>query len=303
MSATHPSLIFLVAIVILSVLEYRWRVRSGRGYDLGALGGTVGTAIGQFLSKGLTAGMTGAVFLGAYALAPVQWPLEDWRTWAACFLVLEFFYYWQHRFSHTIRWFWTSHSVHHSPNEFTLPAALRLSWTSGISGSWIVYLPMVLLGFHPLAIVTLLALNLQYQYFLHTEAVGKLGPLEAVLNTPSHHRVHHGSNAAYIDKNFGGILIIFDRLFGTFAAERTDEPVVYGLTKPLTSNNPFVIALHEWANLIREIRQAGSFNAIFHALFGRPGSTKQTSSSANRPSTPAVDELWSGTASPPKRNA
>jgi sterol desaturase/sphingolipid hydroxylase (fatty acid hydroxylase superfamily) len=207
--------------------------------------------------------------LSVFAFAPFQWPINDWKTWLFGFFVLEFFYYWQHRFSHTIRWFWASHAVHHSANEFALPAAVRLSWTSGITGTWVVFLPMVLLGFHPLLVLTLLSINLQYQYFIHTEAVSRLGPLEWVLNTPSHHRVHHGSNPEYLDKNYGGVLIIYDRLFGTFEAERA--PVVYGLTKPLTSNNPFVIAFHEWGNLLGDLRRARTSRAVFTALFGRPG--------------------------------
>jgi sterol desaturase/sphingolipid hydroxylase (fatty acid hydroxylase superfamily) len=267
----QPSFIFLVAVVVLSAIEYGWRTRNGRGYNLGALGGTVGTAIGQFLFKSLLNGGIGVAMLGVFALAPVQWPLDDWRTWLVGFFVLEFFYYWQHRFSHTIRWFWASHAVHHSANELTLPAAARLSWTSGISGLWVFFLPMTLFGFHPLLVATLLTLNLQYQYFIHTEAVGRLGPLERVLNTPAHHRVHHGSNPEYLDKNFGGVLIVFDRLFGTFQSERADTPVVYGLTKPLASNNPFVIALHEWGNLIADVRRAGSISGVLRALFGRPG--------------------------------
>ena len=270
MPSLQPSVVFVVAVIVLSVVEYRWRVRTGRGYDLGALGGTVGTAIGQFLFKGLMNGVIGVAMLGVFALAPIQWPLDDWRTWIAGFVVLEFFYYWQHRFSHTIRWFWASHAMHHSASELTLPAAARLSWTGAISGLWVFFLPMTLLGFHPLLVATLLTLNLQYQYFIHTEAVGRLGPLEWILNTPAHHRVHHASNAEYLDKNFGGVLIVFDRMFGTFQTE-TATPIVYGLPRPLRSNNPFVIALHEWGNLIGDVRAAGSIKGVWRALFGRPG--------------------------------
>ncbi len=272
--ADNPFLLGLAGLIILaSAAEYVWRKRSRRGYDLGALGGTLGTAIGQRISRTLTFGLMFAGLLAAYSIAPVKWALDDWRAWAVGFFVLEFFYYWQHRFSHTIRWFWTSHAVHHSTNEFTLPAATRLGWTSTLTGSWLVFAPMAAIGFHPLLITTLMAMNLRYQYFIHTEAVGKLGPLEWVLNTPSHHRVHHGSNPDYLDKNFGGVLIVFDRLFGTFAAERDEEPVVYGLTKPVLSNNPFVIAFHEWGNLIRDLRRARSAREAVRALFGRPSDT------------------------------
>jgi sterol desaturase/sphingolipid hydroxylase (fatty acid hydroxylase superfamily) len=305
MPSLTPSIPFLVAVIILSAIEYRWRIHTGRGYDLGALGGTVGTMVGQALAKAMTNSMIGFAMLGVFALAPMQWPLEDWRTWLVGFFVLEFFYYWQHRFSHTIRWFWASHAVHHSANELTLPAAARLSWTSGISGLWVFFLPMTLLGFHPLLVATLLMINLQYQYFIHTEAVGRLGPLELIFNTPSHHRVHHGSNPEYLDKNFGGVLIVFDRLFGTFQAERADTPVIYGLTRPLLSNNPFVIAFHEWGNLLRDVRGAGSVPGVFRALFGRPGAPQSTLQSTLQPldrlSSLAlpVDEAGSGKVVPP----
>ncbi|MEM9878263.1 MAG: sterol desaturase family protein [Pseudomonadota bacterium] len=270
MSYTQQSLGFLAIALVFAGAEYLWRMRSGRGYDLASLGGNIGMIIGLAVSKALTGGIAVAGLMAAYHLAPMQFSLDDWRTWAAGFLVLEFFYYWQHRFSHTIRWIWTSHSVHHSATEFTLPAAFRLSWTGIFSGAWLVLTPMALIGFHPILITVLLVVNLRLQYFLHTESVRKLGPLEWVFNTPSHHRVHHGTNPEYIDKNFGGILIVFDRLFGTFAEECNDKPVIYGLTKPLNSNNPFIIAFHEWGNMFCDIRQARSMRQRLRALFGRP---------------------------------
>ncbi|MBO6730579.1 MAG: sterol desaturase family protein [Maricaulis sp.] len=263
-------LLLFGAVICCAVAEYIWRKRTGRGYDLGALGGTLGTAVGQGVTRALTYGLMFGGLLAAYTLAPFKWSLDQWQTWVVGFFVLEFFYYWQHRFSHTIRWFWTSHAVHHSTNEFTLPAATRLGWTSTLTGAWLVFVPMALMGFHPVLISTLMLANLRYQYFIHTDAIGKLGPLEWVFNTPSHHRVHHGSNPEYLDKNFGGFLIVFDRLFGSFAEERENNPAVYGLTKPVLSNNPFVIALHEWGNLFADLRRAQSFNAIIRALFGRP---------------------------------
>lgn len=270
MPTEQPPVAFVLVVVLFALAEFAWRRRSGRGYDLGGLGANLGVMAGQFVSKLATGGVVTAAMFAVFSLAPVQWAMEDWQTWAVGFLVLEFFYYWQHRFSHTIRWFWTSHAVHHSPTQFTLPAAFRLGWTGTISGVWVVLLPMALMGFHPAVIATLLAVNLRYQYFLHTEAVGKLGALEWVFNTPSHHRVHHGSNPAYLDTNFGGVLIVFDRLFGTFVEERDDEPVRYGLTKPVTSNNPFVIAFHEWANLWRDLRRVRSVRGAWRVLFGRP---------------------------------
>jgi len=305
MSVLQPSVFFILAVITLAIAEYVWRLRSGRGYDLAALSGTVGTWVGQALMRGLTAGAIGTVMLFAFSVAPVQWPVADWRVWLIGFFLVEFVLYWQHRFSHTIRWFWASHAVHHSPNEFTLPAAIRLSWTGGLTGNWLIYVPLVLIGFHPLVVFTLLATNLQYQYFIHTEAVRQLGPLEWVLNTPSHHRVHHGSNPDYLDKNFGGVLIVFDRLFGTFAPERADEPVVYGLTAPLTSNNPFVIAFHEWGNLLRDLRSSRSLRSALVALFGRPGAGAPTLQTFDRPPSPllSVETQGSGQVPPTSTGA
>ncbi|VVT00348.1 sterol desaturase family protein [Erythrobacter sp. EC-HK427] len=286
MLTDQPPVAFVLVVILFGLAEFAWRRRSGRGYDLGSLGANLGVMVGQFISKLITGGVVTAAMFAVFAFAPVQWAMDDWRTWVVGFIVLEFFYYWQHRFSHTIRWLWTSHAVHHSPNEFTLPAAFRLGWSSTISGAWVVFLPMALMGFHPLVIATLLAVNLRYQYFLHTEAVGKLGPLECVFNTPSHHRVHHGSNADYLDTNFGGVLIVFDRLFGTFVEERDDEPVRYGPTKPVTSNNPFVIAFHEWANLWRDLKQVRSVRSAWRVLFGRPSELEPSDPSG--PATRAV---------------
>ncbi len=199
------------------------------------------------------------------------------------FLLFEFAYYWHHRWAHEIRWLWATHSVHHSPNHMNLSVSARLGWTGLLSGSVLVFAPLVLIGFHPTLIFITLALSLFYQVFLHTEVIGKLGPLEWIFNTPSHHRAHHGSNDQYLDKNYGGVLIIYDRLFGTFAEEK--EKVVYGLTEPLWTNNPFKIGLAEWFAIGKDVAKAKSAKHAFFYMFGRPGwqpsvkTTKQEQSS------------------------
>lgn len=271
MESVIRSPLFLLTVLGFVLIEALWRVRSARrGYDFKGAAGSFGVAAGNFLLKPLNAGVTGAAFLALYQATPLRLPLDDWRTWAVGFFAVEFVYYWFHRWSHTVRWLWTSHAVHHSASEMTLPAAIRLGWTGALSGGWVLFAPLILIGFHPALVATLLSANLAYQFFLHTEAVGKLGALEWVLNTPSHHRVHHASNARYIDKNFGGVLIVFDRMFGSFAAESAEEPLRYGLVHPLTSNNPFTIALHEWGRLGRDLLAARSPPAVWRALFGRP---------------------------------
>lgn len=186
------------------------------------------------------------------------------------FICLEFAYYWYHRASHRMRWFWATHAVHHSPEHFNLSAAYRLGWTGGISGSSIFFTPLAWLGFKPSAIAIAMFLNLMYQFWLHTELIPKLGILEWVFNTPSHHRVHHGSNSQYIDRNFGGVLIIFDRLFGTFAIENPSNPPIYGLTHSIKSSNPFTIALHEWVKIFQDVISTDLWWERFCYIFAAP---------------------------------
>jgi sterol desaturase/sphingolipid hydroxylase (fatty acid hydroxylase superfamily) len=197
-------------------------------------------------------------------------PLNGFASFAVLFLGQEFCYYWFHRAAHRVRWFWATHAVHHSPNEFNLGIAYRFGWTGRLAGNAVFFVPMIWLGFPPKAVFAALALNLLYQFWLHTEWVPKLGWLEYVLNTPSHHRVHHASNADYIDRNYGGVLIVFDHLFGTFAAECRDLPCRYGLVTPLISHNPIRIAFHEWLKMVEDLRGARTWREAIGYLFGPP---------------------------------
>jgi sterol desaturase/sphingolipid hydroxylase (fatty acid hydroxylase superfamily) len=161
--------------------------------------------------------------------------------WIVAAIAWDFFYYWFHRFSHEISILWAAHAVHHQSEEYNLSTALRQTSTSFLFG-WIFYLPLFVAGFPVEVLVTVNAVNLIYQFWVHTRLIGRLGPLEKVLMTPSHHRVHHAQNERYIDRNYGGMLIVWDRLFGTFEPESDDDPVIFGVRKPLASWNPF------WAN-------------------------------------------------------
>jgi sterol desaturase/sphingolipid hydroxylase (fatty acid hydroxylase superfamily) len=195
---------------------------------------------------------------------------NHWWSIPLLFISLEFTYYWFHRASHRIRWFWASHLVHHSSEHFNLSTAYRLGWTGGISGSAIFFMPLAWLGFQPFTIAVALSLNLLYQFWIHTELIPKLGFLEWFLNTPSHHRVHHASNSEYIDRNYGGVLIIFDRLFGSFTSENTSNPPIYGLTHPIKSNNPLKIALYEWMQIFKDIVSTNSWKKRFCYAFAPP---------------------------------
>jgi sterol desaturase/sphingolipid hydroxylase (fatty acid hydroxylase superfamily) len=197
-------------------------------------------------------------------------PAGCWWVWLVCFVGDDFSYYWLHRCSHQVRFLWASHVVHHSPETYSLSAALRIPWTSHFTGNFLFWCWMPLVGFSPVMIVTTKAINAVYQFWLHTEKIKKLHRwVEAVFNTPSHHRVHHASNVEYLDKNHGGTLIIFDRLLGTFAKE-TARPV-YGLTKKLSSSNPFVILFAEWGSLVKDIRKAKSLGDLANFIFNSPG--------------------------------
>ena len=204
-----------------------------------------------------------------HRLTTVQ--LDTVSAFLLLFLGQEFCYYWFHRTSHRVRWFWATHAVHHSPEQLNLAASYRFGLTGRLTGTAIFYVPLIWLGFPPAAVFLTLSLNLLYQYWLHATWIPRLGWLEYVFNTPSHHRVHHASNPEYLDANYGGVLIIFDRLFGTLIEERADLPCRYGLVKPLRSYNPIWIAFHDWVAMARDVWQATTWRARFMHVFGPPG--------------------------------
>jgi sterol desaturase/sphingolipid hydroxylase (fatty acid hydroxylase superfamily) len=191
------------------------------------------------------------------------------------FLGTELTYYWIHRASHEVRWLWASHMVHHTPEHIHLASAFRLGATELFSGGWLFHLPLYWLGFNPLAVSGMLTVNLFYQFWLHTDLIGRLGPLEWIFNTPSHHRVHHASNPKYLDKNMGMFLIIWDKMFGTFQPELTEkeyQPLKYGLTKPLEKETPLRIIFHEWIQLWKDVaRKDLGWKEKWFYLFGPPG--------------------------------
>jgi sterol desaturase/sphingolipid hydroxylase (fatty acid hydroxylase superfamily) len=200
-------------------------------------------------------------------------------AWVLLFFVEDFTYYWWHRASHEVRFLWAAHVNHHSSQRYNLSTALRQSWTTPLTGL-LFYWPLPLLGFHPAMLAVVTSVSLLYQFWLHTERIGRLGPLERVLNTPSHHRVHHGSNLKYLDRNHGGILIVWDRLFGSFEPEV--EPVRYGLTRNIETHDPLRIAFHEWVALFRDLGRATSWRARLGYALGPPGFSPDGSSRTSR---------------------
>ena len=263
--------LFLVAIAFV-ILEFAYS-RFGRhdeAYDARETLASVGVALGNVLAKAATGAATAVPFLFVYQHRLLDIHLDSVWSWLGLFLGVEFFYYWFHVASHRIRWFWATHAVHHSATHFNLSASVRLGWTGQLTGGFIFFLPLAGLGFHPLAITLMLALGLLYQFFLHTALAVDLGPLEWVLNTPSHHRVHHASNEGCLDKNYGSVLIVFDRLFGTFAGAPRDEPMRFGVKGRVASNNPLRIALGEWMSLIADTWKASGVSRKLRILFGPP---------------------------------
>ena len=190
--------------------------------------------------------------------------------WITSAVAWDFCYYWFHRFSHEISVLWAAHAVHHQSEEYNLSTALRQTSTGFLFG-WIFYLPLFLVGFPLQVLVVVNAVNLIYQFWVHTRLIGRLGPLEAVLMTPSHHRVHHAQNDRYIDKNYGGMLIVWDRLFGTFEPESGDDPVVFGVRRRLASWNPFWANLQVYDYLLFDARQARSWRDKIGIWFRRTG--------------------------------
>lgn len=209
----------------------------------------------------------GGIYAFAYEIAPFKFPVDAWWTWLILFFVDDLAYYWFHRISHESRLFWNFHVVHHSSEHYNLSVAVRQSWFSGTL-HWIFYAPVMLLGFAPWMFAVMHGFNLIYQFWIHTRFVNRMGPLEWVLNTPSHHRVHHGVNNPYLDKNYAGVLIIWDRLFGSFV-EETEEPR-YGIIKPIHSYNPLWINTHGWAEMFAAMKERRSLAGKLRCIFASP---------------------------------
>jgi sterol desaturase/sphingolipid hydroxylase (fatty acid hydroxylase superfamily) len=218
----------------------------------------------------LFGGFAYGIAMKAYGFRPVTIPWT-WWAWGCCFIVDDLAYYAFHRAAHRIRWFWASHVNHHSSQHYNLSTALRQTWTGFITMAFIFRLPLALAGFHPAMIAFVGGINLIYQFWIHTEVIGHMPRwFEAVMNTPSHHRVHHGVNPRYLDRNYAGVFIIWDKMFGTFTPEVADEPVRYGIIKQLGSFGLIRGVFHEWAEMVRDVARA-PFGAKLGYLFRPPG--------------------------------
>lgn len=254
--------------VILLLVELLWDVRSKKRVrfwePLTNVSFYLVTAIAEKGIYGMIIGMA-FVFLSDFALFEIP---MNWSTWIICLVLADFTYYWMHRCEHRVRLFWTLHSVHHSSEEYDLTTAMRLFWFLDVT-LWLFFAPLILIGFNGLQVLSCMVIVFTYMTWVHTEKIDKLGWFDRYFNSPSVHRVHHGSNRQYIDKNYAGILVIWDRIFGSYEPEV--ETVRYGLTKPVNSVNPIKVGFHEIISLYQDVRHADNWSDRFNYLFKGPG--------------------------------
>jgi sterol desaturase/sphingolipid hydroxylase (fatty acid hydroxylase superfamily) len=269
-AVTIAQVLILLLIPVELLLADRERIRAD--YDLKDTLANVGVSAGSIFFWGSFSWVLfGAVFF-AYHHRIFDVPFS-WWSFLIAFAAEDFRYYWWHRISHRSRWFWASHVIHHSSQHLNLSTNLRQSWTSQFSGLILLNVPLAFIGFHPATIGLAFSLNLLYQFWIHTEAIDRMPRwFEWLLNTPSHHRVHHASNPRYLDANYAGVLMIWDRLFGSFVPEQADEPARYGIVKNLGTFNPIRIALHEYVSIARDLtRPKLTWRQRVGYFFGPPG--------------------------------
>lgn len=259
------------AFVGLIALEVLVGARLGKArYDPRDAATSIAMGLGSLVSGAITASVVLALYSTAHSWRVFDLGTSLWLL-VPCFLLDDLAYYWFHRMAHRVRWFWASHVVHHSSQHYNLSTAVRQTWTGFFSLAFIYRIPILLIGFDPAMVLFCAGANLVYQFWIHTESIDRLGPLEWVMNTPSHHRVHHATNPRYLDANYAGTFIIWDRMFGTFVAEEPADPPKYGIIKNIKTFNPLWVAVHEWIGLFRDIRSAASWRERLGHLLQPPG--------------------------------
>ena len=270
LEAQTPNLIVwaVPAMVIFTLIEILFSYRDQKGfYEKKELAGSILVGLGNlFVSAALKVSL---LLLVVWVYNQLPWRMElNWWTFPICYVVYDFCSYWAHRISHEQRFWWATHVAHHSGEHYNLAVSFRLSWVQHIK---IVFLaPVLLMGFHPIVFFVTNQIAVLFQFWVHTEYIRKTHPiLEYILATPSNHRVHHGSQECYIDKNYGATFIIWDRWFGTYEPEL--EPVKYGLTKPIENKwNPFFINFHEYIDIWKDVKAATGFRRKLYYMFGSP---------------------------------
>lgn len=273
MKPFDPVALATPAFALLVIAEMVFVRVTGRGrFEVKDTAASLAMGLGSVIIGALFA----FVFVGfaklimPYALFHIGW---SWSAAALCFVIDDLRYYWWHRASHRVRWLWADHVNHHSSQHYNLSTALRQPWGGVLALPGLLFLmPLVLIGF-PLEMIAFVhGVNLVYQFWIHTESIGRLPRwVEAVMNTPSHHRVHHATNARYLDANYAGVFIVWDRMFGTFVAETKEDAPRYGIIGQIASFNPLRIALHGWVSLGQDLARSRSVREFFGYLFAPPG--------------------------------
>jgi sterol desaturase/sphingolipid hydroxylase (fatty acid hydroxylase superfamily) len=260
---------FFVLLLVVEAISFRhYHEDELVGYELNDTRTSITMGLGNVTINVAWKAVVVTIYAALYELTPLRLESDQWWVWVVLFLADDLAYYWFHRISHVSRFFWASHVVHHSSQHFNLSTALRQTWVPMTYLPF--WLPLLLVGFEPWMVLLAQSWSLIYQFGLHTERVGRLPrPIEAVFNTPSHHRVHHGANEQYLDRNYGGILIIWDRLFGSFIRE--EERVRYGLTKNIQTFNPVRVAFGEYGALFRDMRAARGWRTKLAIALRGPG--------------------------------
>jgi len=245
------------AFVILIIAEMLWaRSRTPEKYEPRDTLTSLALGTGSTVAGALTGTLVFSLAMWMYEnrLFDIGWV---WWAWPLCFVLDDLAYYWAHRTGHRVRWFWASHVNHHSSQHYNLSTALRQTWTGFIALGFIFRIPLALIGFHPALLLFVGAFNLIYQFWIHTEAIGKFPRwFEYVMNTPSHHRVHHATNPRYLDRNYAGVFIIWDRMFGTFTEEVDSEKIRYGIVRQLGTFNLLWSVFHEWVGIFQDLWSA-----------------------------------------------
>jgi sterol desaturase/sphingolipid hydroxylase (fatty acid hydroxylase superfamily) len=261
-----------VAFIALELVSLRWLEDGDElvGYEYRDTRTNVVMGLGSVAINGAARVVALLGYAALFVLTPLRLDSHRWYTWVLVLLLVDVIWYSYHRASHRVRIMWAAHQAHHNSQRFNLSTAVRQKWNPWFE--LLFWVPLPLLGVPPWLVFTAFSINLIFQFFVHTERVGKLPrPIEFLFNTPSHHRVHHASDRDYLDKNYGGILIVWDRLFRSYA-EETHRPT-YGLTKNIDSFNPFRLQYHEYSAIARDVRASRTWRERFGYLVGPPGWT------------------------------
>ncbi|TNE62045.1 MAG: sterol desaturase family protein [Alphaproteobacteria bacterium] len=270
-----PTELAVPAFVLLCFAEMFYGWKSGRArYE----GKDTFTSLVMGLGSTISGALTASLFLVAS-----YWVWDNFRlfnlgaapwVFVLAFVLDDLAYYWIHRFGHRMRWMWAAHVIHHSSQHYNLSTALRQTWTGQFTPGFFFKLPLFIMGIEPAIVVFVAGINLIYQFWIHTEAIGRMPRwFEAVMNTPSHHRVHHATNPKYLDANYAGVFIIWDKLFGTYVPEDDAEPCRYGLVRDLGTFNPLRVAFHEWVGIFRDVWGARTWRDRALFLLAPPGWT------------------------------